>query len=429
MMQVTPQSRLLMQLLLLQAYLNQQARVAPKAQQPDIVQRALNLIRQGRSAYQDGTSLYNTVSELMGANQAGNAAIQAGNYTLTGGSANSGLDAVEQYLSGSQNAGGLDSVGSWLQSNPTTSSMLNGGATSGSSGTSSLTSGAGANAGTGLNSAGLLAAGLSLYNDAKKFTGKDLTDEQKTLQAYNAVPRAVGAYFTGGLSLAAEGLLRKYLPGPAKWLDNFQTKYTPAIRLGNKLWASDEWKQERNRLKKLIDQGVAIPDALKLPLNLTRGRKQSELTNPYLPKDFVGMTPQYGWVNNKFAQSRNVADLKPEDIWGYSAFFEKFGNDWLGKFSEQQRRDIAQKALNANAVKEHHGTIDVNWTPELTNSVSSTPQMGKKPAVTAPPWQNPGLSPMPMPTISIPRNTLNQQNMDKIKRAMGVGKSAYDRGR
>jgi hypothetical protein len=138
----------------------------------------------------------------------------------------------------------------------------------------------------------------------------------------------------------------------------------------NELFDTNRFKTEGNRLQGLIDKGINIPDSLRLPMTLKKGRKKSELINPYLPKDFVGNSPQYGWTNNKFAESRNEKDLKAEDIWGYSAFFDKYGNDWLGKFNEGQRRNIAQTLLDKGAVKEGKGTIDIQWSPELENQIS-----------------------------------------------------------
>lgn len=79
------------------------------------------------------------------------------------------------------------------------------------------------------------------------------------------------------------------------------------------------------------------------------------------PADFVGVDPTGGWVNNKFAASRNESDLTAKDIWGTDAFFEKYGNDWLGGFTPGQRESIAQQALDAGAVREHHGMVDVDW--------------------------------------------------------------------
>ena len=149
-------------------------------------------------------------------------------------------------------------------------------------------------------------------------------------------------------------------------------KFDPVIQLVGKLFGSkNTWKTEGDRLKKLLDKGIHIPEELQSAMKLQRGRKKEELIDYSVSMDFVGKKQNGSWVNNKFANSRSENDLQPQDIWGYSAFFDKFGNDWLGKFSGSQREEIAQAALDLGAVDEHHGTIDINWTPELQSKVES----------------------------------------------------------
>lgn len=123
----------------------------------------------------------------------------------------------------------------------------------------------------------------------------------------------------------------------------------------------DKFKTEGNRLKSLRDKGINVPDSMMGPATLKQGRTKEQLLDRDVPPDFVGFDPKGQWTNNKFSQSRNEADLLPEDIWGNAAFFEKFGNDWLGKFSADQRFSIAQKALETGAVREHHGTMDIDF--------------------------------------------------------------------
>jgi len=125
------------------------------------------------------------------------------------------------------------------------------------------------------------------------------------------------------------------------------------------LFDKDMYKTEGDRLRKLQEAGVNIPKELSLPMNLTAGRSKEELVAQERAKEAAG---QYS--NVKFAQSRNEADLKPEDIWGYSAFLKK-DPEWLTGFSEDDRRKVAQKALDLGLVREHHGTIDIGESPEL----------------------------------------------------------------
>lgn len=119
----------------------------------------------------------------------------------------------------------------------------------------------------------------------------------------------------------------------------------------------DRYLTEYNRAKALRDKGVNWDLSTEKP---SAGVSIDDLIATENAKMAAG---QYG--NTTFAASRNEGDLKPEDIWGYSTFGEKFGNDWLKGMSEDQRRKIAQAALDQNAVREHTGTVDVNWTPEL----------------------------------------------------------------
>lgn len=128
----------------------------------------------------------------------------------------------------------------------------------------------------------------------------------------------------------------------------------------------DRWKEDQDRARKLADSGVtgwkSYVDAQPV---LTKGRSKEELTNKSYAADFKGMTPE-GFVNNKFANSRNEKDLTGKDIWGYSSFGDTFGNDWFGKFNEGQREQIANKALELGAT-EGKGQINLQKTDELKN--------------------------------------------------------------
>lgn len=128
----------------------------------------------------------------------------------------------------------------------------------------------------------------------------------------------------------------------------------------------DQWKNEQDAVNKLARTGVTGWDtyAAAQP-QLSKGRSKEELTNKSYAADFKGMTPE-GFVNNKFANSRNEKDLTGKDIWGYSSFGDTFGNDWFGKFNEGQREQIANKALELGAT-EGKGQIQLKNTDELKN--------------------------------------------------------------
>jgi len=138
-------------------------------------------------------------------------------------------------------------------------------------------------------------------------------------------------------------------------------------------WNKPKTQVEEEKWKELQKQGAKVPEWV---ANGTDIKEKGAWFRPDLEANFVGFAPTAGnatgigpvqagtWTNNVFAKSRNVADLRPEDIWGYADFVKKFGPSYMGG-SEENRRAIAQAALNMGLVKEHHGTIDVNATPEL----------------------------------------------------------------
>ncbi|HPC91679.1 MAG TPA: hypothetical protein PLJ74_05440 [Myxococcota bacterium] len=139
------------------------------------------------------------------------------------------------------------------------------------------------------------------------------------------------------------------------------------IGLANNMSDKDRYKEEGRRVKKLLEAGVTGWDQLAAGApELTRGRSKDELVAIEEAKIAAG---KYG--NPTFARSRDVKDLNPEDIWGYSAFGEKYGNDWLGKYSEGQRKDIAKAYLDAGAVSEGRGQISLKETPDLTAKIQA----------------------------------------------------------
>lgn len=70
-------------------------------------------------------------------------------------------------------------------------------------------------------------------------------------------------------------------------------------------------------------------------------------------------TPQGGTAptDQGFEASRDEKLLTPEQIWGSEAMFETYGNDWLGKLNETQRRDISSRLIQDGLIQEKKGGI------------------------------------------------------------------------
>jgi hypothetical protein len=211
------------------------------------------------------------------------------------------------------------------------------------------------------SSGGTMAAVMSVINSGRRFANTS-RDEQQAYEAAMAAPRAIAAYYTLGGSELAEGFARKQWGGTMKKFDKFMMN-SPGSPVfvpmqASKLWTSDKWKKEGNRVKNLLEAGVEVPEQFRGRMYQQRGLKKSELLNPNYDINFQGMTPD-GYVNNKFENSRNEADMTYETLAPYAVWAEK-RNDWW-KLSDAQRRAITDAAQKAGAIREHHGTVDVDW--------------------------------------------------------------------
>lgn len=266
-----------------------------------------------------------------------------------------------------------------------------GGATTGTSAGGGLLNSIGASAGGGLsdvasNAGGINALGsegTSLSNFAGSATPY-LGGAGVALGTYGAIkgikdknPLGAGLGGAGiGLGLNAMGLAL----GPVGWAAMLASPI--AMALINKMGDKDRWKEEQSRRNKLAESGVTGWSLYnsKQP-QLTKGRSFASMHRGDLAKDFIGFAGKDGksdWVNNKFNSSRDVKDLRPEDIWGYSAFGEKYGNDWFGKFNENQRRDIAKTYLDAGAVTEGRGQIALKADTSLDDKIKKYLEGSKK---------------------------------------------------
>lgn len=112
----------------------------------------------------------------------------------------------------------------------------------------------------------------------------------------------------------------------------------------------DEYKREGNALMGLSKKGTYVPQNL---IDDAGARKKGR------SKEELVQQAQRTGGNVKFAESRNEGDLTGADIANYSAFAAN-DPEWFRKPVEE-RIAFAQKALDAGAVREHHGTIDVDW--------------------------------------------------------------------
>ena len=119
----------------------------------------------------------------------------------------------------------------------------------------------------------------------------------------------------------------------------------------------DRYKTEFNRAQKLRDSGINWNFNATEP---THGMTREQLAE--IARATGG--------NEKFAMGRNEADTTGKDWLGYAFLPEKFGSGYTESPMEKQLK-AAQMLVDANAIREHHGTADYNenFTPELESKI------------------------------------------------------------
>ena len=151
-----------------------------------------------------------------------------------------------------------------------------------------------------------------------------------------------------------------------------------ASLLANKfLGNGDKWKTEGNKLNHLNNKGTYLPDNWET-LIPSGGRSFDEMQRNDLAADYIGRDSKGDWVNNKFNQSRDVKDLRPEDIVNYSTFAEHDA-DWFKK-PLSERLGLAGDVLNQGLVSEGKGSVDVNWDKYAPVAAAAAPAASGTPA-------------------------------------------------
>jgi len=115
---------------------------------------------------------------------------------------------------------------------------------------------------------------------------------------------------------------------------------------------------------------------------------------------------------------------KPEDVWGGLGMFKTFGEDWLTKYSEQQRRQISQELLNQGLISSEKGDLvitDQNKARQIKDQV-----IGGTPAAPAP--AAPAVvAPDPPPGMNVPL-AVSPQAQAAAQGAVAAGVTGVPRG-
>lgn len=168
---------------------------------------------------------------------------------------------------------------------------------------------------------------------------------------------------------STENVARSLAPvSPAAYLDARLQKagmpswmsplYIPT-KIVSKLFGGPAPNIEKARWDRLKSYGFDVPKPEWVDTKDAALKAQDKT----LAKDYVGYNEQGEWVNNKFANSGQDQDLRPQDIYEFATNFETFGRPYQ-VLSDEKKQQIMDIALQNNLVREQKGTVDIAWTPE-----------------------------------------------------------------
>lgn len=93
--------------------------------------------------------------------------------------------------------------------------------------------------------------------------------------------------------------------------------------------------------------------------------------------DFAGVDSKGQWVNNKFAKSRKVEDLLPEDVWLTQDIVRAGGNDYEA-WKPEAKKELSKQALEKGMLDERKGGVYAKNDAELAKLAQEIKAMFNK---------------------------------------------------
>lgn len=202
------------------------------------------------------------------------------------------------------------------------------------------------------------AAQNAAYNEAAGLASQEAWNAganaaSQQVAAQQAAPTVLGnAAGMGALPLAGIGLAT-YLGGNAAYdmIKGKKASLPGRIVLGmatgglsevaNKLFNRKTTKDYQREKWGELANSASIP---------TQNYAKSYLD--YLKSDQAGIDAQYP---NTFEGKKEAGTLRAEDVWGGHGMFKTFGDDWLGKYTEDQRRAVSNALLANDLIRTSKG--------------------------------------------------------------------------
>jgi len=196
---------------------------------------------------------------------------------------------------------------------------------------------------------GALGTAKAAY-DAYKILDSDMTKEQKAKALERKGQDVAAGIATGGISTGVQLVDNKLFGGQ---IEKGRDKADKAMasKAGQVILPMSALSSKA--MEKVVGLASGGPSTKEIQADRRSALLKSGVTGY---EDFLKNTE--GTVTDKgFEASRDESLMTPEQVWGGTGMFETFGNDWLGKYGEEDRRAISQGLIDQGLINEKKGGI------------------------------------------------------------------------
>ena len=186
--------------------------------------------------------------------------------------------------------------------------------------------------------------------DAYKILSSDMTKEQKAKALERKGQDVAAGMATGGISTGVQLVDNKLFGGQ---IEKGRDKADKAMasKAGQVILPMNALSSKA--MEKAVGLFSSGPSTKEIQADRRSALLKSGVTGY---EDFLKNTE--GTVSDKgFEASRDESLMTPEQVWGGTGMFETFGNDWLGKYGEEDRRAISQGLIDQGLIDEKKGGI------------------------------------------------------------------------
>ena len=205
------------------------------------------------------------------------------------------------------------------------------------------------------NGSGLIADATEASNQAYNAAGDAATNAAAAPSALSQGLGAAGAAY--GTYQALQGVkegdpMQAGMGGAGAWVG----LNAMGMTLGPAGWAMIAAPVALSLVSKYFDKPSIIEQTKERWGKLSKSEDPATAAYAQQYQSYLDSDQQKADAGIDFDEAKKQG-LKPEQVWGGYGMFDTYGSDWLNKYSEEQRRQISQRLIDADLVDSRKGDI------------------------------------------------------------------------